>query len=144
VMKLFLPVATGGTAFVFDAGSLDFTERDRSVLEELAPHLTQLHRRASTHRPLATETAAMSVLTPRERQVLRLVAAGLSNREVAAALYLAPGTVRKHLENIYAKLDVRNRTAAVSVSFGQPAGTAQLLRPRRGRPRTPRRARGRR
>jgi DNA-binding CsgD family transcriptional regulator len=112
VMKIFLPVTTGGTAFVFDAGCRDFTERDRAVLDVLAPHLTRLHRRAASQRPPA---AAASILTSREQQVMRLVAEGLSNGEVANALFLAPGTVRKHLDNIYAKLGVHNRTAAVSV-----------------------------
>jgi DNA-binding NarL/FixJ family response regulator len=41
-----------------------------------------------------------------------LVADGLTNAEVAAALYIAPGTVRKHLDNIYAQLGVKSRTAA--------------------------------
>jgi DNA-binding CsgD family transcriptional regulator len=59
-------------------------------------------------------SAEPSTLTSRELQVLALVAEGRSNAEVAAALWLSPGTVRKHLENSYAKLGVRSRTAAVA------------------------------
>jgi DNA-binding CsgD family transcriptional regulator len=52
-------------------------------------------------------------LTNREQEVLTLVEEGRSNAEIAAALWIAPGTVRTHLEHIYTKLGVQNRTAAV-------------------------------
>ena len=54
------------------------------------------------------------LLSRREWQVLALVEDGKSNAEIAAALWIAPGTVRTHLENIYAKLGVRSRTAALA------------------------------
>jgi pimeloyl-ACP methyl ester carboxylesterase/DNA-binding CsgD family transcriptional regulator len=54
------------------------------------------------------------LLSWREWQVIGLVEAGKSNAEIAAELWIAPGTVRKHLENIYAKLGVRSRTAALA------------------------------
>ena len=53
-------------------------------------------------------------LTEREMEVLRLMAAGLSNREIAEELILAMGTVKAHLHNIYGKLDVRGRTQAAA------------------------------
>ena len=53
-------------------------------------------------------------LTPRQQQILELVADGHTNAEIAAALCLAAGTVRRHLENIFGKLGVHNRTAAVA------------------------------
>lgn len=53
-------------------------------------------------------------LTPREQQILELVGDGRTNAEIAAALCLAAGTVRRHLENIFGKLGVHNRTAAVA------------------------------
>lgn len=59
-------------------------------------------------------SAESSSLTSRELQVMALVEEGRSNAEVAAALWLSPGTVRKHLENVYAKLGVQSRTAAVA------------------------------
>ena len=49
-------------------------------------------------------------LTAREREVVRLVAEGLDNREVAAAAYMGEGTVRNHISQILAKLGLRNRT----------------------------------
>ena len=49
------------------------------------------------------------LLTPREREIVRMVAAGLRNKEIAARSYIAEGTVRIHLQNIYQKLKVGNR-----------------------------------
>lgn len=52
-------------------------------------------------------------LTPREREILALVAEGQTNAQIAATLWISPATVGKHLENSYAKLGVTSRTAAV-------------------------------
>jgi DNA-binding CsgD family transcriptional regulator len=56
-------------------------------------------------------------LTPREWEVLRYVAKGCSNAEIATFLCIARSTVRKHLEHIYEKLNVNSRTAAVARAF---------------------------
>ncbi len=53
-------------------------------------------------------------LTPRELEVLRLIASGMSNQDVADRLVITAGTVKVHLSNIYSKLDVRSRTHAVA------------------------------
>jgi len=53
-------------------------------------------------------------LTPRETEILQIIAKGLSNREAAEVLGVSRATVRTHLEHIYAKLDVSNRTEAVT------------------------------
>jgi DNA-binding CsgD family transcriptional regulator len=58
------------------------------------------------------------LLTAREREVLAWVARGKTNAEIARLLWLAPSTVRKHLENVYAKLGVNTRTAAVARFLG--------------------------
>ena len=52
-------------------------------------------------------------LTPREREVLELIASGATNREIAASLYLSPHTVKEHTSGLYRKLEVRNRAEAV-------------------------------
>jgi DNA-binding CsgD family transcriptional regulator len=57
-------------------------------------------------------------LTAREREVLGWVARGKTNPQIAELLWLAPSTVRKHLENVYAKLGVSTRTAAVTRFLG--------------------------
>ena len=64
----------------------------------------------------AIETAAadqVEKLSVREIEVLRLIAVGLSNREIAEQLYLSPGTIKTHVHNICGKLGVSNRTQAV-------------------------------
>jgi NarL family two-component system response regulator LiaR len=56
-------------------------------------------------------------LTPREREVLALLAGGLSNREIAERLTLSVGTVRLHVSNILAKLGAPNRTTAAAIAM---------------------------
>jgi DNA-binding NarL/FixJ family response regulator len=57
------------------------------------------------------------VLTAREVQVLALVAAGKTNREIATVLVVSEHTVRRHLQNIFAKLGVASRAAATAYAF---------------------------
>jgi DNA-binding CsgD family transcriptional regulator len=65
----------------------------------------------------ATAPAALPFgLTPREAEVLRLVAHGLGNAEVGARLFLSPRTVQQHLRSVYNKLGVDNRTAATRLA----------------------------
>lgn len=56
---------------------------------------------------------ALPELTPRESQALALMARGLSNKAIAAELGISPDTVKDYLENVYRKLDVRDRVSAV-------------------------------
>jgi len=63
---------------------------------------------------LSERSSCEGMLTARERDVMRCVEDGLSNAEIARELWIQPTTVRKHLENIFAKLGVRSRTAALS------------------------------
>jgi RNA polymerase sigma factor (sigma-70 family) len=92
----------------------DFSGRDVAVLELLRPHLTRIREMTELRRAAATATPALDGLTTREREILDHVAAGLTNAEIAERLWISPGTVRKHLENVYAKLGVTNRTAAAA------------------------------
>ena len=54
-----------------------------------------------------------ALLSPREREVLDLIAAGSTNREIAAALHLSPHTIHEHTSSLYRKLGARNRADAV-------------------------------
>jgi DNA-binding CsgD family transcriptional regulator len=82
-------------------------------------------RRASNHqrRGLRTPLTEKQVfkekfaLTPRESDVLIWISKGKSNRDIAEILGLSPRTVNKHLEQIYAKLGVENRTGAAAVRW---------------------------
>jgi DNA-binding CsgD family transcriptional regulator len=69
---------------------------------------------AAASSPFQVEACADRPLTRREEEVLRWVARGSTNAQIAATLWLSPGTVRKHLENVFAKLGVHTRTAAVA------------------------------
>jgi DNA-binding CsgD family transcriptional regulator len=96
--------------FVRGAG-LDFSERDRALLTLLRPHLQQAYHDAERRR------SPVPKLTARQWDLLQLIAGGRSNFQIARQLGLSEGTVRSHLENIYARLNVSNRTAAVVRAF---------------------------
>lgn len=108
-----------------EIGSHDFSERERSVLEMLQPHLRRLEATAALRRRLldgfrrqAQDPAceAYARLTAREREVLELVAEGKTNAQIAAELWVSPGTVKKHLEHVYEKSGSRGRTAAARLA----------------------------
>jgi DNA-binding CsgD family transcriptional regulator len=83
----------------------DFSEGELLLADLLRPHLL-------AGELALTRALARAELTSREREVIDLVAAGASNAAVAEALVVSSGTVKKHLDNIYAKLGVGSRTAA--------------------------------
>ena len=89
----------------------DFSERDRALLTLLRPHLDQAYLDAERRRHPVPR------LTPRQTGLLRLLAAGHTNAQIARRLGISEGTVRTHLENIYARLNVSSRTAAVTRAF---------------------------
>jgi len=89
----------------------DFSERDRALLTLLRPHLHQAYLDAERRRHPVPR------LTPRQKNLLRLVAAGHTNTQIARRLGISEGTVRTHLENIYERLSVSSRTAAVTRAF---------------------------
>jgi RNA polymerase sigma factor (sigma-70 family) len=64
----------------------------------------------------ADSASALPGLTPREHEVLRLVAEGLTNRQIARRLVLSEHTVHRHVTNLLRKLDVPSRTAAAALA----------------------------
>ncbi|MFI2101921.1 response regulator [Isoptericola sp. NPDC019693] len=80
------------------------------------PAVTARLLRAVRSAPVPDD-AAPAELTGREREVLRLMAQGWSNREIADALYLAEGTVKNHVSNVLLKLGVKDRTRAVLLAL---------------------------
>ena len=95
----------------------DFSERDRALLALLRPHLHRAHLNAERRRHPSPQ------LTPRQWELLHLVAAGRTNAQIARQLGVSEGTVRIHLQNIYARLQVPSRTAAVTRAFPDLAAT---------------------
>jgi DNA-binding CsgD family transcriptional regulator len=95
-------------SFVFNRASSAFSDRERDLAETVRPHLANLYRLGAVPARIGGAT-----LTARERAVLEWVAAGKTNRDIAAILGARPRTIEKHLERIYEKLGVETRTAAV-------------------------------
>jgi DNA-binding NarL/FixJ family response regulator len=86
---------------------------------ELLARMTNLMRRAGNRGPRAVHD-----LTPRELQVLGLMADGLRQEEIARRLFISPKTVATHVEHILRKLEVRSSTEAVAVAYRE-----EILRP---------------
>jgi DNA-binding CsgD family transcriptional regulator len=110
-MMASLPTAPGRTRRILvdrDSGP-DFSERDRLVLQLLRPHLYEVYLDAQRRR------SGVPRLTHRELEVLRLVAQGWSNADIARQLFITVGTVRKHMEHIFDRTGVRSRAAAAAL-----------------------------
>jgi DNA-binding NarL/FixJ family response regulator len=86
------------------------TQLDSSVAQRLAATLAPPDRRLSSVDDAATP--GNDVLTSRELDVLRLIATGSTNREIAARLFLSEGTVKNHISRILSRLGLRDRTQA--------------------------------
>jgi DNA-binding CsgD family transcriptional regulator len=112
-MTLCLPSRPGRVLrLLFSRGpGSDFSDRDRGLLTLLRPHLDAIYQsRRRSRQPTR--------LTPRQRELLRLVALGYTNHQIARRLSVTEATVRKHLEHIFERLQVTSRTAAVTQAFG--------------------------
>ncbi|MET1001460.1 MAG: LuxR C-terminal-related transcriptional regulator, partial [Acidimicrobiia bacterium] len=110
----------GATAFdaaVAEAGALSITQCIDETLERLQASLEHRLGAASTERPPADPRDPIMRLTARERDVLNLVIAGRTNREIAGELSLSPKTVMHHTGAIYRKLRVRGRAEAIAQSL---------------------------
>jgi DNA-binding NarL/FixJ family response regulator len=89
-------------------------EAARDVFGQLgaAPDVARVDAHTAPAEPADTHG-----LSPRELEVLRLVAAGKTNREVASILVVSEHTVARHVQNIFTKLGVSSRTAATAFAF---------------------------
>ncbi len=116
---LSLAQSEGFTRIFLDEGEPMAALLRQAQLQPSAPHEAFISRLlselAKPSEPRRTPTQSLiEPLSERELEVLRLVAIGLSNREIADELVLATGTVKKHLSNIFGKLDAHNRTECVA------------------------------
>ncbi|MDO8184905.1 response regulator transcription factor [Conexibacter sp. JD483] len=91
-----------------DAPFLPYGTPGRELVEGVLAAVREAAPAAASGQPVADDP-----LTPRERDVLTLLATGATNREIAAQLHLGPDSIKKHASAIYRKLGVRNRTEAV-------------------------------
>ncbi|HEU4566513.1 MAG TPA: response regulator transcription factor [Marmoricola sp.] len=118
-------LAAGASGFLLKDMSADeivtaVRQAARGTEALLAPALTRrLVERFAKARPVAPPDAArlLASLTPRELEVLRLVARGLANHEIAAALFIGETTVKTHIARVFAKLGVRDRVQAVIFAY---------------------------
>lgn len=119
-----------------DAGALGYLLKDAgrdqltSAVHAAARGETVLAPRVAARLVTRLRAPAPVTLTPRETDVLRAVADGLSNPEIGERLHITEATVKTHLLRVFAKLDVSDRTAAVVEAMGRD------LLPRRGGPRS--------
>ena len=81
----------------------------------VAPRLLDHYRRLVA--PASREATKLESLTDREHDVLRLMARGATNAEIAAAMHVAEATVKTHVGSIFAKLGVRDRAAAIVFAY---------------------------
>jgi DNA-binding NarL/FixJ family response regulator len=105
-----------------DAGGAEIRQALRHVLDDHAVidpavqhHLVDAI--ASAPRSPATPARSADGLTPRESEVLSLVASGLSNMEIAERLVVSEGTVKSHINHLFAKIDARDRAQAVAYAY---------------------------
>lgn len=113
-----------------EAGARGYLLKD-VTLDELIHAIKALYRGESLHQPIALtansseenppnrKTLPLETLSLREREILRLLSGGYSNKEIARALTLAEGTVKNHVSAILGKLRVRDRTRAVLKAINQ-------------------------
>ncbi|MDQ6849013.1 MAG: helix-turn-helix transcriptional regulator [Actinomycetota bacterium] len=87
----------------------DFSDRERLLLMLARPRLVEMQEASMS------DQGGAAALSPRQRELMRVVAAGLTNRQIGRRMLITDGTVRKHLENIYRVLGVTNRVEAVAV-----------------------------
>jgi two-component system, NarL family, nitrate/nitrite response regulator NarL len=92
---------------------------ERVLAPAFVPVLAGVTTAASADSEAEDGKESTATLTPKERQVLALLAKGHSNREIAEDLFIAAATVKTHLEHLYAKLGVTSRRAALSRALAE-------------------------
>jgi len=102
---------TDVVGFALSRRRSDFSERDVAVLDTLSPLLAQIRALLRARPP---EPAPAGVLTPRQCEVMSLLSHGTTNHQIARRLGISEKTVAKHLEQVFRRLAVTNRTAAVA------------------------------
>ena len=111
-LRMWFPAPAGRTRTLYlERGRRPFTDGERTLLSLLRPSLIRMLHAALSRRQAGDGGPR---LTNRETEILQWIARGKTTRQIAAALFLSPHTVRKHVENILQKLQVETRSAAVA------------------------------
>jgi DNA-binding CsgD family transcriptional regulator len=119
-LRVWLPAEPGRARSIYlERSGKNYTNRERTLLSLLRPHLVRIRANADSRRRMNGYRG----LTPREAEVLGWITRGRTNRDIARLLFISPHTVRKHVENIFEKLDVRTRTAAAARARSVPLGS---------------------
>ena len=116
-------IAAGAAGFVLkDCSAEDLISAVRAIAgggawfdPGVAPRLLDQYRRLVV--PTAREAARLQLLTDRENEILKLMARGATNAEIAETLHVAEATVKTHIGSIFAKLGVRDRAAAIVFAY---------------------------
>jgi DNA-binding NarL/FixJ family response regulator len=120
---VYAALRAGASGFLLkDALADDLLAAVRTVASGEAVTSPSVTRRLIAHfvgdAPTPTDPSGrLATLTTREREVLTLIARGRSNTEIGQDLHLAPGTIRTHINRIFAKLDLRDRVQAVIMAY---------------------------
>lgn len=118
---VFEAIRAGASGFLLKTSPADDLVRAVRVVAAgdalLSPSITRRLVEEFALRPSRPEPVGLDELTPRERDVLCLVARGLSNGEIAAELVVEPSTVKSHVASILAKLGLRDRVQAVVAAY---------------------------
>lgn len=103
------------------AGAIRVAAAGQSVLDPAVQ--ARLVRAAAGAPAAATTSGPPDRLTPREVEVLTLIAAGLSNQEISRRIFVSEATVKTHINNLFAKAQLRDRTHAVRYAYAHGLGT---------------------
>ena len=110
-LRVWLPPEGSRVISIYvERGGKNYTDRELTLFSLLRPHFVRMRENAASRERLS----GYHGLTPREAEVLGWLAGGRTNAEIGRLLFISQHTVRKHIENIFEKLDVRTRTAAAA------------------------------
>ena len=117
-LRVWMPAPPGRARSIYlERSGTNYTDREVALLTVLRPHLIRARQSAAAR----MRAAGTALLTPREAEILGWIANGKTNREIARLLVISPFTVRQHVENIFEKLGVGTRAAAVAAHAGLAA-----------------------
>lgn len=123
-LRVWLPAPPGRARSIYlERSGAKYTDREVALLGVLRPQLIRAREAAERRRAAATP-----LLTPREAEVLAWIGAGKTNRDISQLLFISPFTVRQHVENIFQKLGVQTRAAAVAAHHDRERGIGSLER----------------